>query len=184
MGIREDKEHIRFKCRVTGLEGTFVDLKSVEADNPDVDGVKVRYIPFVPTNKSWVKALKSMSVRESIIQETDTVYPRSAVIGPRINEYAHKEGGVADKEVVAYEDQYGNAPYAEKYDMDKVEESIQELESRINSLRKDKGLQEVENLESEDEKRRKDDVRKRKPVDRREEMLRDVEEFDERGGNL
>lgn len=180
MGVRDDKEHVRFKCRVTGLEATYVDTIPAEADNPDVDGVKVLYIPFTATNKSWIKALTSMGFRSKLVKETSTVYPRSAVKGPRINEYSHKEEGVAGKEVVAYEDQYGNAAYSEKYDLEMVEDSIQELEARINSLRKDKGLQSVENLEDKDENRIKDDVRKRKPENRR--GFEELDDFENREG--
>lgn len=172
MGIRKQREAVWFEDKVEGNKGIYIDVERVQPQEIDAAGVDEAYrVQFIPLRKArhglkeWIleKMPKFISDR-ALVETTNTIYPREALVGPRITKGNPEHG--FEKEFIAYENQYGKAPYAKNH-RDFKEEQITRVQKEAEDAQKDAARAEIENHSSkqEDQQRRGAPDKGRSPRD-------------------
>lgn len=144
-----NKRRALFKCDVTGLVGVYVGTKDAESLDPNQNLKQVVYIPLQDLNEGMINRWKGVKQYKKLWEVTDTKYPKSAIIGPKEVHEPNQEVGIFDTQVVAKHDHQGTALHRKHFVDEEMKHRVDRLESELDSVKKDSGLKDVDNLDDE-----------------------------------
>lgn len=142
---------------VSAISGSFVEkvTDGVEADDPNLDACRVKYIPPTDPFRSIFRMVKMFALGvDSAAVVSETVYPNDAV---RVVSTGSSERFAPEKKCVIRENQHGNSPFFEKHVGDEsleFEELIANLKSKKDRAEKEAGIESLGSVEEQDAKRR------------------------------